>query len=178
MNFNWFKKNSIFILIGVLVFWVFVFTIYDILFNKNWDIYLIVSYIILFLLFLLNFLYLYLKEGKSKPSINEFEKTLKGGLFHFKCPVCNGIFAIKKSRSNNKKRVKMNCPDCGAIGVVPENPRCIEETIPEKKSIKKNFRCENCGEGITVWAEGEDLFEDVNVYTCPFCGIQKPLDRF
>jgi len=178
MNVEWFKKNSLFILLAILGFWVFVFTIYDLLFDKDWEIYLIASYLMLFLLFFIFFFFMYYKKTVTEPSIDEFEKTLKGGLYHFKCPVCGGIFAIKKSRGNNKKRVKMNCPDCGAIGIIPENPVCIEQEIPEKKSIKKNFRCTNCGEGITVWAEGKELYKDVNVYTCPFCGIKKPLDRF
>lgn len=178
MNYSWFKNNSIFFLILVISFWVFVFTIYDILFRKNWEIYLIVSYIILFILFFVTFFLINSKETESIPSIEEFEKTLKGGLFHFKCPICGGIFAIKKSRGNNKKKVRMNCPDCGAVGIIPANPSCIVEQIPEKKSIKKNFRCSNCGEGITVWAEGQDLYNDITVYTCPFCGIEKPLKRF
>jgi len=178
MNIEWFKKNSLFILIAILAFWIFVFTVYDIIFGKNWMIYLIASYIILFVLLVFTFFFLYSKKKRPLPTVDEFEKTLKGGLFHFKCQVCGGIFAIKKSRGNNKKRVKMNCPDCGAIGIIPENPSCIEEEIPEKKSIKKNFRCRNCGEGITVWAEGKDLYGDITVYSCPFCGIKKPLRKF
>ncbi|GAH17075.1 unnamed protein product, partial [marine sediment metagenome] len=36
----------------------------------------------------------------------------------------------------------MTCPDCGAIGVISPNPAQIEEEIPEKKSIKANFKCD------------------------------------
>jgi len=111
-------------------------------------------------------------------TIEEFEKSFKGGLFHFKCPTCNGIFAVKKSKSNNKKPVKMCCPDCGAIGLIPSNPVCIKDVIPEKKSMKANFRFIECGEGITVWAEGKDLYENITVYCCPFYGVERKLNRF
>lgn len=129
---------------------------------------------ILFILFIL----LLKKEKITQNSIEEFEKTLKGGLYHFKCPSCNGIFAVKKSKKNNKKTVKMTCPDCGMIGFIPSHPEKIEEEIPEKKSLKANFKCISCGESITIWAEGTELHKKINVYTCPFCGIKKPLKRF
>ena len=67
----------------------------------------------------------------------------------------------------------MTCPDCGAIGVIPPNPIFVEEEIPEKKSLKVNFRCGVCGEGVTIWAEGTDLYKETQVYTCPFCGGRK-----
>ena len=117
-------------------------------------------------------------EDEYDLRIEEFEKRLEGGLYHFKCPTCKGIFAIKKSKGNNKKPTKMTCPDCGAIGVISSSPCQIEEVIPEKKSVKANFKCNICGEGITIWAEGTDLYKNVNVYSCPFCGEKKPLTRF
>jgi predicted RNA-binding Zn-ribbon protein involved in translation (DUF1610 family) len=110
--------------------------------------------------------------------VEEFEKTLHGGLFHFKCPVCYGYFAVKKSKQNNNKLVRMNCPDCGTIGVIPpQSATVVEEEIPEKKSIGINFRCGSCGEGITVWAEGAELHSDLNVYSCPFCGTDQTMER-
>ncbi len=178
MNLDWFKKNMPLILIITLGFWIFVFTIYDIIFSKNWQVYLAESYIILFLLLIFVAILYHTKKSVSPLSIEEFEKTLKGGLFHFKCPECGGIFAIKKSRSNDKKRVRMNCPDCGAVGIIPVNPFCIEEKIPEKKSSKAVFRCKSCGEGITLWAEGSELYPHIEIYNCPFCGIQKPLSKY
>jgi len=117
------------------------------------------------------------EQTKVLLSVEEFEKRLKGGLYHFKCPSCGGIFAIKKSRGNNKKIVKMTCPDCGKVGFIIPNPRTIREEIPQKKSVKANFSCGRCGEGITVWAEGADLYKNVSVYSCPFCGTEKPLRR-
>ena len=43
--------------------------------------------------------------------------------------------------------------------------------------ININFKCSNCGEGVIVWAEGTELYHDVNVYSCPYCGIEKTLNR-
>jgi predicted RNA-binding Zn-ribbon protein involved in translation (DUF1610 family) len=109
--------------------------------------------------------------------VEEFEKTLEGGLYHFKCPTCNGFFAIKKSKGDNKKYVKMTCPDCGAIGVIPPKPASIEDFIPEKKSIKANFTCDICNETLTIWAEGADLYKKLQVYTCPYCGTIESMKK-
>ncbi len=35
-----------------------------------------------------------------------------------------------------------------------------EEEIPEIKSIKANFICNICGEGITIWAEGTEMINN------------------
>ena len=176
-NMTYIRTNGPLILMGLLYLWVFLFTLFDISFDKGWKTYLIISYGILILLNLF-LIYIRIKDTKRLyNNIEEFEKTLKGGLYHFKCPSCTGIFAIKRSKSNNKKSVKMTCPDCGTIGVIPSYPLCIEEEIPEKKSVNANFKCLTCGEAITVWAEGTDLQKDIQVFSCPFCGITKPLKK-
>jgi predicted RNA-binding Zn-ribbon protein involved in translation (DUF1610 family) len=137
---------------------------------------LIVVLIPAFIVVVFLFLFLIFRKSRTKivpvemDIVEEFEKTLEGGLYHFKCPTCNGYFAIKKSKGDNKQYVKMTCPDCGAIGVIPPNPATIEEVVPEKKSIKANFKCEVCNEALTVWAEGTDLYKKLQVYTCPYCG--------
>lgn len=177
MNKEWIEKNIVFVLISLIGFVVFVLTFYDILLDKDWAISLIAIYIILFVILFMFIFYYIRKRLTSVLSIEEFEKTLKGGLFHFKCQVCDGIFAIKKSRGNDQKKLRMECPDCGAIGIIPKNPACIKEDIPEKKSTKAVFRCKTCGEGITIWAEGKDLYNEPRVLNCPFCGVKKPLNR-
>jgi predicted RNA-binding Zn-ribbon protein involved in translation (DUF1610 family) len=174
----WYKTNSPLYLLGLFAFLVFVFTIYDIFFGKEWIYILLVLY---FVIILLTLLLIYIRTSEKRTvttSVEEFEKSLKGGLYHFKCPSCAGIFAIKKSKGNNKKPMKMTCPDCGNIGIIPSYPVCVEEEVPEKKSVKANFRCTRCGEGITVWAEGQELYKDAEVYSCPFCGVDRPLSRF
>lgn len=169
------KTKGFLILMVLFYLWVIIFTLFNIYFNKGWNTFLIISYALL-AIFTIIFLYLKIKNTrKLHNKIEEFEKTLKGGLYHFKCPACKGIFAIKRSKSNNQKSVKMTCPDCGIIGIIPSCPSCIEEKIPEKKSIKANFKCITCGEAIAVWAEGTDLYKDIQVFSCPFCGIKKQL---
>ena len=71
----------------------------------------------------------------------------------------------------------MTCPDCGQISTVTPNPFVLEEEIPEKKSPNINFKCRSCGEGLMIWAEGSDLYPNVKVFSCPYCGTFKNLQR-
>lgn len=169
------KLFSIITIIGVIIL---LFSIFNIIFNLDFMIIIIIIYLILFLLSFILIMYYNQAHSKVLNKIKQFEKTLEGGLYHFKCQTCNGFFAIKRSKSNDNKPIKLTCPDCGAIGFIPPNPVSIEEEIPEKKSMNINFRCDNCGEGITVWAEGTDMYQNMIVYSCPFCGTKKPLIRF
>lgn len=173
-----FMKNLLFNLIAILGFWVFFFALYDIFTDQGWMVVILAINIVLLVLIFTLIIYSYSKKPRGSYSIEEFEKRLKGGLYHFKCSRCGGIFAIKKSKKNNKKPVKMTCPDCGVIGIIPSEPSCIVEEIPEKKSVKASFECKRCGEGVTIWAEGTDLYSGVSVFSCPFCGEKKPLKRF
>jgi DNA-directed RNA polymerase subunit RPC12/RpoP len=175
---SWIKTNGPYFLLILLGIWVLIFTIYDILLDKGWQWILIGAYIVLIFLLIIVTIIRTMKRPKPMGTVEEFEKTLKGGLFHFKCPTCEGIFALKKSKSNDEKPVKMTCPDCGSIGIIPPHPKSIEGEIPEKKSIKANFKCITCGEGITVWAEGSDLYPNTCVFACPFCGKDEMLNRF
>ena len=174
---DWLKSKNIIILILLLSLVVFILSIYDIFYDKGWMVFLIVFYVFLLIISFVWYFLLYNKKPKENLSITDFEKTLSGGLYHFKCPICNGTFAVKKSRSNNKKPVEMTCPDCGANGVIPSNPGYIEEEIPNKKSVRASFKCSNCGEGLSIWAEGIKLQNSVKIYTCPFCGSKEELKR-
>ena len=175
--FNWFKQSWLLILFIILGFCLLIFSLYDIIFNLGLILVSLPAYAVLILLVLL-LIYLGLKRKKAPIDmdvVEEFEKTLEGGLYHFKCPTCEGFFTVKKSKGDNKQYVKMTCPDCGAIGFIPPNPTSVEEEIPEKKSIKAKFKCESCGEGITVWAEGTDLYKKLHVYSCPYCGLNETM---
>ena len=167
-----------FIILIILGLCVMIISVFDILYDKGWIIITLASYAVLIVLIMLIFL-LRSKKGEfiEVDAVEEFEKTLEGGLYHFKCPTCSGIFALKKSRSDDEKYIKMTCPDCGAIGFIPPYPAHIEEEIPEKKSIKANFKCDSCGEGITVWAEGTNLYKKMHVHSCPFCGELERMSR-
>jgi DNA-directed RNA polymerase subunit RPC12/RpoP len=173
------KNSWLLILIIILGFCLLIFSFYDIILNIGLIFVALPTYIALILI-LLYLIYLRSKIKDIPIEMNvvkEFEKTLEGGLYHYKCPTCKGFFAVKKSKGDNKQYIKMTCPDCGATGVIPPNPASIEEIIPEKKSIKANFKCEKCNEGIAVWAEGTDLYNKLHVYTCPFCGKFETMKR-
>jgi len=174
---SWTKGPWPFFLLAFLGFWVMVFSIWDIVFGKGWINIIIALYVILLVLVVFVIFLRSLKTVETTDVISEFEKTVKGGLYHFKCPTCTGIFAIKKSRKNNKKYIKMTCPDCGAIGFIPPYPVQLEEEIPEKKSVKATFKCNICGEGVTVWAEGTDLYPKMCVHSCPYCGQYETMKR-
>ena len=177
MNDKSLLKNITFVSLLILALILFVFTIFDILLDWGFSVYLVLGNVLILVLLILSMIIFYSKQF-IPISVNEFEKSLSGGLFHFKCPVCGGIFAIKKSKGNKGIITKMTCPDCGVIGVIPKNPVSVVEEIPEKKSLKANFRCKNCGEGVTVWAEGSDLYNDTKVLICPFCHHKKTLQKF
>lgn len=171
------RRTIPFIAIIFFAFLVFLFSLWDIVYNEQWLERIIALYGILILL---TFLFLVSREKKKpiqqKP-VDEFERSLEGRLQHFKCPSCGGIFAIKKSKSNNKQLFTLTCPDCGKTGSIPSKPTQIQEEIPEKKSVYKNFQCHNCGEWIMIWAEGADIIPDekIHVYSCPYCGLQHDL---
>ncbi len=175
---NWLYSKEPYVILVLLGFWTLVFSIFDAMFGKNWWWMIIVSYIALIFLFMVLILLRVNQATKIYMGVEAFEKTLKGGLYHFKCPTCSGFFAIKKTKKNDKKPVRMTCPDCGELGFIPIHPLCVEEEIPEKKSLKANFRCTECGEGVTIWAEGSSLYDNTAVLSCPFCGVKKPLHRF
>jgi len=177
INMSWMKSSGPFVMLLIIGLCVMVFSIFDIVYDKGWMIISLVAFLVLIVITIILIFQKFREKQVAISSIEEFEKTLKGGLYHYKCPTCNGIFAIKKSKKNNKKTVKMTCPNCGAIGAILPYPAEIEEEIPEKKSIKANFKCYLCGEGITVWAEGTDLYRQMYVYSCPFCGEKEPLKR-
>ena len=175
---NWLRSSGPFVVLVILGFFALVFSVWGLIFEKPWMNRILAAYVLLIILSIIFVLATFIKSNDKANSIGEFEKTLKGELYHFKCPSCNGIFAIKKSKGNDRKPVRMTCPDCGTMGVISPNPICTEENIPEKKSLNANFKCSSCGEGLTVWAEGTDLYKDLSVCSCPYCGKKDTMARF
>ena len=175
---RWMKGSEPFIILVIIGFCLTIFGISSIIFNLGLILFIFALYVLLIVIAIILVFFGKKKEEVIISSLEEFEKSLTGELFHFKCQNCNGIFAIKKSKGDNKKTIKMTCPDCGNIGVIPPNPAFVEEEIPEKKSAKANFKCDVCGEGITIWAEGTDLFNKTQVFSCPFCGKTNTMNRF
>lgn len=172
-----FKDIAPFIILFIVGICTIILALVDIIYDRGWFLVTIILFIaIIFIAFVL-ILQKIQKRNAIVDIFRDFEKKLKGGLFHYKCPTCEGIFAIKKSKSNNKKPLKLTCPDCGAFGIISPNPPVIEDRIPETKSLNANFICNNCREGITIWAEGKNLYEKITVYSCPFCGKEEALKR-
>jgi len=156
---------------------VFLFSILQIVFDRYYFFILFILYGLLFFSLLSLFLF-HRYTFSSEDLVRTFKKTLKGGLYHFKCPHCNGIFAIKESMYIDKKSVIMTCPDCGRLARIPPMPPVIKAVIPTKKSGNVRFQCQRCGESIKVWAEGTMIHPTLKVFSCPFCGNEKPLKRF
>jgi predicted RNA-binding Zn-ribbon protein involved in translation (DUF1610 family) len=169
------QKNLPFISIILLAFVVLFFSLWDIMYHEGWLEWVAVVYGILFLVLVLFLVSTIRKKSEVSSTVEAFEKSLKGKLHHFKCQNCQGIFAIKKSKHNNKKAFTLTCPDCGTVGLIPSKPQRVIEEVPEKKSVHKNFKCGQCGEWIMVWAEGANLVSDLHVYSCPYCGTKKSM---
>jgi len=171
------ERPELFVLLMLFGFWVLFFSVWGVIFSKDWSILVLTLYVMLLFSSVTLTVLKSIKATAKISTIEEFEKRLKGSLYHFKCPSCNGIFAVKESTSNDKKSIIITCPECGRVGVIPSVPDCIEGEIPEEKSGNVNFKCGSCGEGITIWAEGAKLYQNVCVYSCPFCGEEEPMKR-
>jgi len=178
-NMTWIQSRTTLLLMILLGFLVLGVSLWDIVFEKGWRQQILAGYMILILLILvLRWMGSEEKStGEIGNSVTEFEKTLKGKLSQFQCPSCRGIFAIKKSKYNNKKPVKMTCPGCGTVGIIPSAPKFIGAEIPEQKSPHVIFKCTNCNERITIWAEGTGLYQDICVFSCPYCGEEQSMNH-
>lgn len=174
MDVSW---RWIFAWVFIIACFVFILSIWSLLIGTTLHHITLLFYgILLFAIFLFFMLMLKTKESQ-RDIVSLFEKTLQGRLYHFKCPLCNGVFAMKESMYNDNKSILLTCPDCGHIGRIRPDHKIINEKIPEKKSEKVLLRCRFCGESIKIWAEGTRLFHDVKVFCCPYCGINKPMRR-
>jgi predicted RNA-binding Zn-ribbon protein involved in translation (DUF1610 family) len=164
-----------FILLLLLSCAVFVLALYDIYYDKNWLQTILALYGILIIL---TIVFLFIEKKKPVTNVQDTAKTFGGELHHFKCPTCQGIFAVKKSTQKNTQPFTLTCPNCGTVGTIAPKSKLIVEKIPEEKSPSMHFQCTNCGERVKIWAEGTDNMENVKIFTCPSCktkGSLKPL---
>jgi predicted RNA-binding Zn-ribbon protein involved in translation (DUF1610 family) len=172
-----FKNKLFYILIIIASLVILLVSLWSLVYADQWLQGIIALYgIIVIILIVIVFYLLDKKLLVGKDAVQEFEKTLEGKLHHFKCPKCNGIFAIKKSKHENRKPFSLTCPDCGNVGTIPSNPKLIEDEIPDEKSVKTKFTCNKCGEFISIWAEGVDPVNNVKIFTCPYCGNKKSMN--
>jgi transcription elongation factor Elf1 len=166
-----------FIIIFIASVMVFFYSLWDIIFQKNAKIISMTLYFTLLnIILILYYQYMYQRQ-RNNESVHVFKKTLEGGLFHFQCPHCNGFFAIKESMYKTHGQTIITCPDCGKLGLIKPSPPIVYADIPENKSIDAKFRCLYCGEGLKLWAEGTEIYPFLKVLSCPFCGVNKPLEK-
>lgn len=116
----------------ILIFLVLFFTLWDIVYEKQlfqlFDFIIkrqmLQKIIILYSIFVI-FAIILIYSQMAKKSVaflrsgRLFEKSLNSKLRHFKCPNCNRIFTIKKTKVSNNRSFKVTCPSCRATGWVP-----------------------------------------------------------
>ena len=177
MKLTIFQNKFITLLPPIIAFILLTVAIWDFLTDQQLMIPIIALYIILFILTIV-LLYLRLNiQLRGNHAVKLFEKSLKGSLHHFKCPKCNSIFAIKKSKINNKKSFVLHCPTCNTKGLILPKPTIIKEKIPQIKSPRSKYQCTQCGERITIWSEGSMHQPKTQILSCPYCGTVNPLNQ-
>lgn len=165
------ERKLFYFLVIIFTIILFIVSLWSIIYEEQWFQTILALYgILIILTTVLLFLTLKKKPTLIDNAVKDFKKTLHGKLQHYKCPFCNGIFAIKKSKSNNKKPFLLTCPDCGNAGKISTSPKSIVEKIPKQKSSKQNFKCNKCGEFVSIWAEGTELYHTIKINSCPYCG--------
>jgi transcription elongation factor Elf1 len=166
-----------FLLFFVISVFTFFLSLWDILFDVDVTSLVFILYLLLFGSAFVVFLIRTLYGTEKEDAISRFTKTLQGGLFHFQCPMCRGIFAIKESMYHGKEKTVITCPDCGHLGTIHPYPAKVIGSIPEGKSRNVLFKCLYCGESLRIWAEGTDLHPHLEIYNCPFCGHMSSLRK-
>lgn len=172
MDLKWKIGFAITAIASILLFMV---SLYDIIYLQRRFFYWFLASIIVVLCSIVLFLYMYRSSRKEMDPVVLFEKTLHGGLYHFKCSHCGGMFALKESRKNDIRNLTLTCPDCGAVGRISSHPPKIIDRIPSEKSPRVSFVCTKCGERLNIWAEGKPLSDHISIFSCPYCGSKKPM---
>lgn len=173
MDLRWRVMFAITAVAGVIVLLFVSYTIFSLKF-------LIASWLypwIIIVVSIVLILFGYQLSRRKKEAIILFEKTLHGGLHHFQCPRCFGLFAVKESRKNNIHFLTLTCPICGSIGRITSHPPLHIDQIPPEKSPRVTFFCKGCKERINIWAEGSTLSEKIFIFSCPYCGSKRPMNR-
>jgi DNA-directed RNA polymerase subunit RPC12/RpoP len=132
------------------------------------------------ILFILTIVFLFLRinaQPLGNNAVKLFEKSLKSSLHHFKCPHCSALFALKKSKIDNRKPFILYCPSCNTRGLISSKSTVIMERIPQVKSPRTKYQCTKCLEWITIWSEGSILQPKTEILSCPYCGSSKPLTQ-
>lgn len=126
-----------------------------------------------FVVVLLSFLVVSLSliPAKKNMGLSQFQKALRGGLYHFCCCRCGGMFAVKRSRYNDRRSFFLSCPVCGRQGrTIVGNAFFSVDSIPVDKSAPFRFACKSCGEYVSLWVEGSVPSKQNELLSCPYCG--------
>ncbi|MBS3748763.1 MAG: NADH-quinone oxidoreductase subunit J [Candidatus Thermoplasmatota archaeon] len=153
----------------------FVISLYDIIYLQHHLRFWFYASIGIVFLSLILFIFMYRSSHKKYDSVALFEKTLQGRLYHFMCRYCGGMFAVKESRKNDIHSLTLTCPYCGSVGRISDQPPLVIDRIPSEKSPKVSFLCTQCGERLNIWAEGSSLSNKISIFSCPYCGSNKPM---
>jgi predicted RNA-binding Zn-ribbon protein involved in translation (DUF1610 family) len=156
---------------------IFLLSLWDIIIDLGFQWFYIVVYLCLLIGSIVLFIVLDRAMNVNNVLVEVFEKTLMGELKHFKCPLCHGIFAVKKSCRMSDHEYFLTCPDCGHLGRISRHHLIIFDDVPGEKSSNVHFECVFCGEHVKIWAEGHALYPYVTVFSCPFCQEKSPLVR-
>lgn len=142
-----------------------------VLFGSNYFIGIFVGYGVVAILLSFLVVSLSLIPNKNTLNLTKFQKALRGGLYHFCCCRCGGMFAVKRSRYNDRRSFFLLCPICGRKGrTIVGNAFFSVNSIPVEKSSPVRFACRSCGEYVSLWVEGSAPFEDSRLLSCPYCG--------
>ncbi len=157
------------------------FTLWDIIYGKQllqlfdfiFEREILQRILILYIIFITFLIVLIFLQTSKKfkdvlKSRRVFEKLIEDKLHYFKCPKCNEIFTIKKSKENENKPFIITCPCCGIVGRIPA----------ESRSVGNKFTCKICGEQVVIWAENIKSPHNVEVFTCPYCGEKQSMKNF
>jgi len=171
------RKTSLIVLIILIIIVVF-FTLRDIVYEKQLielldfiiERQLLLRTLVLYGILIIFVVVLIFSQMTKKSEVvlyyeKIFKKLLGNKLQHFKCPKCNEFFTVKKLKGNNGKSFVITCPCCGEIGMIP----------PKPKSAEIKFKCVNCGEQVSLWAEETKSYQDLKVSSCPYCGEKQSM---
>jgi len=126
------KRTMPIIAIIILACILLIFTVRDLLYEKELldliDFILkkdmlqriLIMYIIL-IIFAIVLIYLHATKKSEIVSLygSIFEEPLGRKMRHFKCPNCNVVFTIKKSKIDKNKKSTITCPSCKTVGYTP-----------------------------------------------------------
>ena len=133
-----FKSKIPMVAMIILICLVFFFTLWDVVYEKQLielfnfilkrqllqKIVILYSILIIFAIVLI-----YSRMAKKSWAVlyrgRIFDESLEDKLRHFKCPNCNRIFTIKKTKGDENRSFKITCPSCRTIGLVPSKPKSV-----------------------------------------------------